>query len=532
MLPPLVKKDMKSTHTPARETTPVTTTHMTTDRPIKRAIQRKYVHRAKFAEYSLHITPKLGGLATHAALRTKAQTSASVLEPVPDQDQGMDSLFVLGKRGNVVVEKHWRQPLNRQIIEPFWAQVVAAERPVDVPPATMAVHHVLLHVVRNEITLVGAVGRDVTPLLTYELLHRVADIFELYFRELTEDTLRDNFVTVYQLLDEMLDHGVPVHTEPNMLQELVLQPGKMKSMVAAVTGGSQVGEALPQATLGSVPWRRENVRYNANELYMDIVEKLSAVIDGRTSMLEHAEVIGDIECNCQLSGRPDLTLHIAEPYALEDVSFHPCVRLWRWEQNRCISFVPPDGPFTLGSYRVRGIVNLPIYVNPQISFGPGPDAGGGGGTFGGGGGGGGGGGSSSADSGCTGRVSVMVGSRAAQGRPIEDVNIIIPFPAHTLSSQLSANTGTVHFDETSKECIWRIGKLPNDKTPSLSGSVTLAPGGRPGRELSLTVLAEFKVSMYAASNIRVQSLRLDSEDYKPYKGVRTITQHGVFQIRT
>ena len=33
----------------------------------------------------------------------------------------MDSLFILGKRGNVVVEKHWRQPLNRQIIEPFWA---------------------------------------------------------------------------------------------------------------------------------------------------------------------------------------------------------------------------------------------------------------------------------------------------------------------------------------------------------------------------------------------------------------------------
>ena len=78
-------------------------------------------------------------------------------------------------------------------------------------------------------------------------------------------------------------------------------------------------------------------------------------------------------------------------------------------------------------------------------------------------------------------MSVMVGSRAAQGRPIEDVNIIIPFPAHTLSSQLSANTGTVQFDETSKECTWRIGKLPNDKTPSLSGFVTLAPGGRPGR---------------------------------------------------
>ena len=152
----------------------------------------------------------------------------------------MDSLFILGKRGNVVVEKHWRQPLNRQIIEPFWAQVVAAERPIDVAPATMAVHHVLLHVVRNEICLIGAVGRDVTPLLTYELLHRIADIFELYFRELTEDTLRDNFVTVYQLLDEIIDNGLPLHTEPNVLSELVLQPAKLKSLVASVTGASQV----------------------------------------------------------------------------------------------------------------------------------------------------------------------------------------------------------------------------------------------------------------------------------------------------
>ena len=84
----------------------------------------------------------------------------------------------------------------------------------------------------------------------------------------------------YQLLDEMVDHGVPVHTEPNVLQQLVLEPGKMRSMVNAVTGGSQVGEELPQATLGSVPWRRENVRYNANELYVDIVEQLSAVVDG------------------------------------------------------------------------------------------------------------------------------------------------------------------------------------------------------------------------------------------------------------
>ena len=35
-----------------------------------------------------------------------------------------------------------------------------------------------------------------------------------------------------------------------------------------------------------------------------------------------------------------------------------------------------------------------------------------------------------------------------------------------------------------------------------------------------------------ASNIKVNSLRLENEAYKPYKGVRTITKHGAFEIRT
>jgi AP-1 complex subunit mu len=37
---------------------------------------------------------------------------------------------------------------------------------------------------------------------------------------------------------------------------------------------------------------------------------------------------------------------------LEDIKFHNCVRLARFENARSISFVPPDGEFELMSYRV------------------------------------------------------------------------------------------------------------------------------------------------------------------------------------
>ena len=50
----------------------------------------------------------------------------------------------------------------------------------------------------------SALSRDVPVMLAISLLHRVGDLLELYLKELTEDALRANFVTVYQLLDEII----------------------------------------------------------------------------------------------------------------------------------------------------------------------------------------------------------------------------------------------------------------------------------------------------------------------------------------
>ena len=42
-------------------------------------------------------------------------------------------------------------------------------------------------------------------------LHRLVDVFKEYFEELEEESLRDNFVIVYELLDEVNVHaGKPI----------------------------------------------------------------------------------------------------------------------------------------------------------------------------------------------------------------------------------------------------------------------------------------------------------------------------------
>ena len=92
-----------------------------------------------------------------------------------------------------------------------------------------------------------------------EILHRVVDIFEDYFNECNESSLKENFVIVYEviwdknrlfywikitqkslkLLDEMLDNGFPLATEVNILKELIKPPNLFRKVHNMVTGDTK-----------------------------------------------------------------------------------------------------------------------------------------------------------------------------------------------------------------------------------------------------------------------------------------------------
>ena len=46
-----------------------------------------------------------------------------------------------------------------------------------------------------------------------------AQVFLEYFKELEEESIRDNFVIIYELLDELMDFGYPQTTDSKILQE-------------------------------------------------------------------------------------------------------------------------------------------------------------------------------------------------------------------------------------------------------------------------------------------------------------------------
>ena len=48
-------------------------------------------------------------------------------------------------------------------------------------------------------------------------MHKLCQVFAEYFKEVEEESIRDNFVIVYELLDEVMDYGSPQFTDSKVL---------------------------------------------------------------------------------------------------------------------------------------------------------------------------------------------------------------------------------------------------------------------------------------------------------------------------
>lgn len=107
---------------------------------------------------------------------------------------------------DVFLEKHWRSVVSRSICDYFLdAQRANAN---DIPPVISTPHYYLISIQRGNVYLVAACKCECPPLFVIEFLHRVVDTFDDYFTECTESTIKENYVVVYELLDEMLDNGL------------------------------------------------------------------------------------------------------------------------------------------------------------------------------------------------------------------------------------------------------------------------------------------------------------------------------------
>eukprot|EP00054_Salpingoeca_dolichothecata_P008995 m.50982 g.50982 ORF g.50982 m.50982 type:complete len:419 (-) comp18098_c0_seq1:112-1368(-) len=414
------------------------------------------------------------------------------------------SIFIINTSGDVILEKHYRSVVGRSGLDGFFEAQAKAAKPEDVPVAIVSSRYYLVNILREKLYFVAVLSQEAPPLLIIEFLQRVVDVLNDYLPSCTEKHLLNNTVVAYQVLEEMLDNGFPLATEVNILKEMI-KPPSWKNAFNSVTGKKNVRETLPAGQLTNTQWRRAGVKYTNNEIFVDLYEDIEAVLD-RQGGIVACDIKGEIRVKCRLSGMPDLTLSFVNSRLVDDVAFHPCVRLQRWSAERVLSFVPPDGSFVLMSYNIGSAsasTPLPVHVRTTMNY---QEVGGS-------------------------KFEIEVTPKNLGGQSVEELKISIPFPKQVSDVRGVPTFGSWQYDSISRTLLWNIRKPPTtEKYVRYKGQVTLV-SGEPIPEGHPVAKVNFKITGFAASGLKVNRLDLYNEKYKPFKGVKYITRAGHYEVR-
>ncbi|EMP24052.1 AP-1 complex subunit mu-1 [Chelonia mydas] len=305
-------------------------------------------------------------------------------------------------------------------------------------------------------------------------------VFSEYFKELEEESIRDNFVIIYELLDELMDFGYPQTTDSKILQEYITQEGHKL----------ETGAPRPPATVtNAVSWRSEGIKYRKNEVFLDVIESVNLLRLGLND-----KVLFDN------TGRGK-----SKSVELEDVKFHQCVRLSRFENDRTISFIPPDGEFELMSYRLNTHVKPLIWIESVI------------------------------EKHSHSRIEYMIKAKSQFKRrsTANNVEIHIPVPNDADSPKFKTTVGSVKWVPENSEIVWSIKSFPGGKEYLMRAHFGLPSVEAEDKEGKPPISVKFEIPYFTTSGIQVRYLKIiEKSGYQALPWVRYITQNGDYQLRT
>ena len=200
----------------------------------------------------------------------------------------ISAIFILDFKGRVIISRDYRGDISQKCSERFMTKINELEGDSKLTPVIYddaGVSYVYLTVgpharmycqhghgfdctmtpplfkIQVSNLYIVAVSRSNSNVASIvQFLHRLVDVFKHYFQELEEESLRDNFVIVYELLDEVCDFGYPQFTEAKILQEYIKTDAyKMEIAVKP-----------PMAVTNAVSWRTEGIKYKKNEVGDDV----------------------------------------------------------------------------------------------------------------------------------------------------------------------------------------------------------------------------------------------------------------------
>ena len=427
---------------------------------------------------------------------------------------GLSSIYILDQKGRVLISRAYRADVPYNAHEIFQKQLQGHDevslKPILFDPESKIA---FFHVRHLNLIVLGTACHDINAFMVFAFLHKFVDVLKSYLKEVVEESVRDNFVIIYELLDEMMDNGYPQHTDHELLKEYI------KSDYHQLTDKEKKAINIPENVNNVVTWRKPNIVHKKNEVYMDVIEKLNMTVTSGGQVIK-SEVIGRLCMRTYLSGMPEVKLGLNDKNQfeaegtnssncvdLEDIKFHNCVRLARFENARAISFVPPDGEFDLMTYRVGMTVKPLFYLDVQTKLI----------------------GSTKFE------VTVVAKALFKSKTTANDVEIHIPIPTDAFNPTFKTASGSVSYYPDEDAIIWQNSSFQGESEVRMKSQMQLPTIVSPGRDnyKKLPCKISFEIPYFTVSGINVRYLKVTEESgYDAVPWVRYMTESGEYFVRT
>ncbi|XP_064415506.1 adaptor related protein complex 1 subunit mu 3 [Latimeria chalumnae] len=418
------------------------------------------------------------------------------------------AVFLLDLKGKVLIFRNYMGDVDMNEIDHFLPVMMQKEEDGAISPLLSHGKVHFLWLKHSNLYFVALTKKNANVALVFTFLYKIIQVFKEYFKELEEESIRDNFVIIYELMDEIMDYGFPQTTDSKILQEYITQKSHKL----------EVGAPRPPPTVtNAVSWRSEGIKYRKNEVFMDVIESINLLVSA-TGQVLRSEVVGSLKMKVVLSGMPELRLGLndkvlfeimgrekSKTVDLEDVKFHQCVRLSRFENDRTISFIPPDGEFELMSYRLHTHVKPLFWIESVIE------------KF------------------SHSRVEILVKAKSQfkVRSTANNVAIMVPVPSDADSPKFKTTTGSAKWVPENNMVIWTIKSFPGGKEYLMRAHFGLPSIESEEAEGKPPITVNFEIPYFTVSGIQVRYLKIvEKSGYQALPWVRYITQSGDYQLRS
>jgi AP-1 complex subunit mu len=183
----------------------------------------------------------------------------------------VSAICILDNTGSAICARDYRGDVPLTAMDSFYPVLSDLEETSGATPVLQHNGVTYVWMRHSDVFLVALCQSNANAASTITFLHKLLDVFKFYFKLVIEESIRDNFVTVYELLDEVMDFGYPQFTEGAILREYIkTEAHKLEDFVGGLFGSSvhsKGNKELPSQVTGvGANWRKQGIFYQRNEV--------------------------------------------------------------------------------------------------------------------------------------------------------------------------------------------------------------------------------------------------------------------------